>query len=291
MAFDFASKAIVVTGGASGLGRAFCAELIARGASVGVADIELDRAERVAQELGGRAHPFMVDVASTASVEALAASAWATFGRVDGIFNNAGVGGGRDLVRTSEADYDWVMGVNLKGVWNGCRIFGQRFVEQKTDALIVNTGSEHSLGVPHLNLGVYTAAKHAVHGMTDVLRHELPGHIQVSLFCPGMVATDIWNSARNRPEAFGAARHAPEVSKQINDRGMDPVDVARSALDAIAGGAFYVVTHSHNLEMARARQAELEASFAAQTAGTDSAAYEVNAVIADVLGSRNLKKS
>ncbi|MEE9381629.1 MAG: SDR family NAD(P)-dependent oxidoreductase, partial [Hyphomonadaceae bacterium] len=208
MAFDFSGKAIVVTGGAAGLGKAFCEDLVTRGARIGVADIEGEKAKAVAAEIGPSAWGFQVDVSDRGSVEALADEAWTAFGRVDGIFNNAGIGAGRDILRTAEEDLDWVLGVNLKGVWYGCQVFGQRFRDQGGPALIVNTGSEHSLGVPHLRGGAYTASKHAVHGLSDILRREVPEDIQVSLFCPGIVATEIWNSGRNRPANIGGPSEA-----------------------------------------------------------------------------------
>ena len=287
MGFDFTRKAIVVTGGASGLGRAFCAELARRGARVGVADIERDKAEAVAAEIGGGALAFAVDTSSEASVEALAGAAWEAFGRVDGVFNNAGVNAGKPLLKASTDDFDWIMGVNLKGVFLGSREFGQRFVAQGGPALIVNTGSEHSLGVPHLGAGLYTASKHAVHGLTDVLRRELPEEIQVSLFCPGIVETEFWNAQRNRPDALGGPKTAHEIGREIMSHGMEPADVAGRALDAIESGAFYIVTHPHNLEMIRAREAELEAAFETQTADVDGAAYDVNDILARVLPDRD----
>ncbi|MEM6625713.1 MAG: SDR family NAD(P)-dependent oxidoreductase [Pseudomonadota bacterium] len=284
--FQFDGKTAVVTGGASGLGLAIAEELTRRGARVGLADIEMDRACTAAFALSlGRAEvkPFAVDVADADSVEALADAAWREFGRVDAVFNNAGVGGGRDLIGTRETDFDWIWSVNVKGVWNGCRSFGARFQDQDGHALIVNTGSEHSLGVPHLNQGIYTASKHAVHGMTDVLRRETPDRIQVSLFCPGIVATEIWNSSRNRPDAFGGAKQANALGRTIMDYGMQADDVARRALDGVEAGEFYIVTHPHNKKMIKARHEEMVQAFDAQTGRIDGDRFDMDTILANIM--------
>ncbi|MEO0721151.1 MAG: SDR family NAD(P)-dependent oxidoreductase [Pseudomonadota bacterium] len=289
--FDYVGKVIVVTGGASGLGTAFCKLLAKRGARVGVADVQAEKAMAVADDIGGEAMGFAVDTASLESVEALADAAWSAFGRVDGIFNNAGVGGGgRQLVKIAPEDFDWIWSVNVKGVWHGCRVFGARFLDQEGPALIVNTGSEHALGVPHLNNGAYTGAKHAVLGMTDVLRREMPERVQVSVFCPGLTATDIWNAQAIRPSEFGGPVEGHPLSRAVMDRGMDPLDVAGRALEAIASGAFYVITHPHNRAMVEDRFTEQRAALESQNKGIDGEGYDVNDVLADVLGARAPKR-
>lgn len=279
--FDFAGQAIVITGGALGIGAAFCKQLAKRGARVGVADIRFEEAKSLADEIGDDATAFFVDTSSRDSFEELAEKSWEAFGQVNGIFNNAGVGGGGSIMPKIEQDYyDWIMAVNLKGVWNGCQVFGNRFLEQDGKALIVNTGSEHSFGVPHLGSAAYTAAKHAVMGMSDVLRREMPDRIQISLFCPGLTATDIWKSVEVKHPEFGGSGTVNHAQKFVMDQGMDPMDVADRALDAIASGAFYAVTHPHNLKMINERHAEQINAFETQCGDIkDGDKYEVNAVI------------
>lgn len=281
--FDFSGRAIVVTGGGSGLGAAFCKQLVKRGAKVGVADIRIEQAKAVATEIGDGAIPFFVDTASRDSIEELANQCWEEFGEVRGIFNNAGVGGGGAYMTKAERDYfNWVMAVNFNGVWDGCQIFGNRFLEQEGEALIVNTGSEHSLGVPHLRNAAYTAAKHAVLGMTDVLRREMPDRIQVSIFCPGLTSTAIWRSSEVRHQEFGGPTSVNTARSPIMEQGMDPLDVADRALNAIETGAFYAVTHPHNVKMINERHDEQIEAYESQCSDIkDGDRYDVNKVVAE----------
>lgn len=283
--FDYNGRVIVVTGGGSGIGAAFCKRLVKRGAKVGVADIRLSEAEAIAEEIGENAIPFYVDTASRESIEELANQSWAKFGEVHGIFNNAGVGGGGNIMPELGQDiFNWIMAVNFKGVWDGCQVFGKRFLAQEGQSLIVNTGSEHSLGVPHLRSAAYTAAKHAVLGMTDVLRREVPEKIQVSIFCPGLTSTSIWKSGEVKQSEFGGPVSVNAAQSVIMEKGMDPIDVADRALDAIGSGAFYAVTHPHNVKMINERNAEQNAAFQSQCSDIkDGDKYDVNLLIAELM--------
>ncbi len=282
--FEFNDRAIVVTGGGSGIGAGFCKQLAKRGAKVGVADIRFEQAKAVANGIGENAIPFHVDTASRESIEQLATQSWEAFGEVRGIFNNAGVGGGGNYMTKVEKNYyDWVMAVNFKGVWDGCQVFGNRFLEQDGEAIIVNTGSEHSLGVPHLRNAAYTAAKHAVLGMTDVLRREMPERIRVSIFCPGLTSTGIWKSGEVKQEEFGGPVSVNATRSPIMEQGMDPMEVADRALNAIASGAFYAVTHPHNVEMINERHTEQLKAYDSQCSDIkDGDKYDVNKVIAEL---------
>ncbi|MFM2073307.1 MAG: hypothetical protein RLZZ623_3571 [Actinomycetota bacterium] len=252
----------VVTGAGSGIGRGIAAALCGAGARVVIADIELDKAIAAASELpDGRAIGVRCDVTDRADVERLADASWAQFGGVDVLVNNAGVFPPlAKVLDVLETDARWVLEVNLLGVWNGCVAFGRRFVEQGTPAHIVNVGSENSLGVPHTMAGFYTASKHAVLGLSDVLRRELPHHIGVSVLCPGMVATALSDASRNRPERFGG----PVTSNRSAAVGMDPDEVGRRTVEGIQRGDFYIVTHPPVVELVDERAAELHAAFAAQ---------------------------
>ena len=95
------------------------------------------------------------------------------------------------VLDTDEREARWVLEVNLMGVWYGCATFGKRFVDQGTPAHILNTGSENSVGIPHTHAAFYTASKHGVLALSDVLRRELPDFVGVSVLCPAMVETDL----------------------------------------------------------------------------------------------------
>ena len=179
----------VVTGGGSGIGRGIALALARAGSTVVVADIDAERAERVAAEVqsrGGEATGVACDVTDRDAVEDLAGSAWARHGHVDLVANNAGVFPKfASVLDTDEREARWVLEVNLMGVWYGCAAFGKRFVDQGTPAHILNTGSENSVGIPHTHAAFYTASKHGVLALSDVLRRELPDFVGVSVLCPG----------------------------------------------------------------------------------------------------------
>jgi NAD(P)-dependent dehydrogenase (short-subunit alcohol dehydrogenase family) len=144
-------KTAVVTGGANGIGRGIAAALADAGSNVVVADIEAANAQGVAQELrerGVRALGARVDVTDASSLEALADLAFRELGAVHLLFNNAGVGAMATVDAVSQGDWAWVIAVNLSAVYNGVRAFVPRMRAQKEPCHIVNTASEHGLGVP-----------------------------------------------------------------------------------------------------------------------------------------------
>ena len=242
----------VVTGGGSGIGRGIARALAQEGAAVVVADIDLEAAEAVASELvEGRtsAVATQCDVTDRAAVEALADLAWGTYGRVDLVFNNAGiVGEPSPCIEIEEADARTVLDVNLIGVWHGCAVFGQRFLEQSSPAHIVNTASENSLAAPVLGRAFYTASKHAVLGLSDVLRQEVPDHIIVSVLCPGIVASKMtgMDGEENPPVGLGAD------------------EVGRRAVAGALAGEFYIVTHPPVAQYVDERATEIAAAFEQQ---------------------------
>ena len=268
---DLRNKVAVITGGASGIGRGIARALAAEGAHVVVADIEEEPAVRVAEELRGcgvRALGVHCDVSERSSVEALAERAWSELGRVDVLCNNAGVGFLGPVAETSIRDLQWVFSVNFLGVFHGCSVFVPRLRRQGGPAHIVNTGSEHSIAVPFPGMGVYTASKHAVLGLSDVLRRELEVEgIGVSILCPAAVRTEIWNAARSRPERFGGPQQSPEEYRSFLAAGMDPDEVGRRAVAGIQRGDFYIVTHPEVRGLVDARYQELLSAFDARAPG------------------------
>ena len=240
----------VVTGGSSGIGLGIGKALAEKGCHVVVADVDGVGAEAAAAELrqqGVKSIAVKVDVSDRESVEHLANSAWEEFGQVDLLFNNAGVAIVEKMFETPEQDLQWLYGVNVFGVWNGCSVFGRRFFEQGTPAWICNTGSEHSLGVANPGTPIYTAGKHAVLGMTDSMRNTLgDSNIGFSVLCPGIVNTTIWNSQSHRGSRYGeVAKDDVEqaIAKEVLSHGMDPLDVGRRVIAGIDNEEFYILTH------------------------------------------------
>ncbi len=281
---QIAGNSAVVTGGGNGIGRAIALALARRGADVAVADIELDAAEQVAAEVaaeGVRSLAIAADVTRPEDVTALAETAWRAFGGVQLLFNNAGViQPTKPLADTSREDFDWCFAVNVGGVMNCIREFAPRFVASGARCWIVNTGSEHSLGVPHLYAGLYTATKHAVLGLSDVLRRELPDRVGVSVLCPGIVESTLWRASERRQDRFGGAVPADPAAAATMQMGLPAEQVAQAVIAGVEAGNFYILTHPHVVEYARSRWQELEEAFAAQApryAGDD--AYDVKEII------------
>jgi NAD(P)-dependent dehydrogenase (short-subunit alcohol dehydrogenase family) len=257
-------KVAVVTGAGSGIGRGIARALVAAGTHVVVTDIDEDSAKAVASELRGQGpdvEGVALDVTDRSAVEGVADWTWERFGHAEVLVNNAGVFSPMSrCLNITEADARWVLEVNVFGVWYGCSVFGRRFVEQGTEAHILTTGSENSLGMAHTGAAFYTASKQAVLGMCDVLRYELPEFIGVSVLCPGMVQTNLSNSGTHRPARFGG----PTAAAPPLAMGMDPDDVGRRAVEGIRRGDFYIVTHPPVRQLVEERAAEALAAFDAQ---------------------------
>ncbi len=280
-------KVVVVTGAASGIGLALAWALSERGCRLTLADIDLDRAQAAAEEIGGDAFPVACDVSDRDAVEALADAAQARHGDVDIVFNNAGVmpAGGSGGIDADPSDLDWVLAVNVVGTWNGCSVFGKRLAARPQPGWIVNTASEHALGMQHPGQAFYTASKHAILGLSDVLRAELPDQVGISVLCPGMVRSELWNSVRHRAQPLDSDTKALlPFTKAVMDHGMPAVDVARKAIAGIERGDFLIVTHAASRPAADRRSSEVGAAFDAQAPYDEGwQRYDLTTVIQAVL--------
>jgi len=189
-----AERIAIVTGGASGIGRALCEELARAQAVVIVADLNGDEASRVAQALtdaGGRASAAPVDVASAESVEALVRATLAEHGRIDLMFNNAGIGWSGGFQDMSVADLDRVVGINLNGVLYGASAVYPIMVKQGAGH-IINTSSFFSGLISVPGLTVYSATKHAIVGFSISLREEARMFgVNVGVVCPSFIRSNI----------------------------------------------------------------------------------------------------
>lgn len=257
--------AAVITGAGSGLGEGLAQVCHEAGMRVAVADIELAEAERVASEIreaGGEAIAVLTDVSDRASVEALAARAYAEFGEVRLLCNNAGVQVFEPIVGTSADDWSWVLGVNVHGVIHGIDAFVPRMRQQDGAAYVVNTGSISGCG-PYprpttMAAGAYITSKYAVVGLTEALRDELePDGIGVTALCPAGIRSRIFDAARNRPEALGGA--APASVDQWE--GMEPTEIGRMVLDAVREDQLYVFTDTWPRRFIERRHKAMMAAF------------------------------
>ena len=280
---DLREARAVVTGGASGIGRALAEELLARGAAVMIADIDRDRVRAVAVELGSNVAAAQCDVADHAAVEALAEAAEHRLGPVDMVFANAGVTLSGPLAEATPEEFDWVFGVNVRGVWSTVSVFARRMITAGRPGRLCITASEHALGLQHAGSGFYTASKHAVLGLAEVFRAELPSTLKVSAFCPGLVATQI-HLSRSHSRLPQADPGQLVIGEAIMRRGMPARAVASAAVDGVLRGDFLIVTHAISALAAEARGREVAAAFAAQAPwSADAERYDVNRVVAEVL--------
>jgi NAD(P)-dependent dehydrogenase (short-subunit alcohol dehydrogenase family) len=263
---DLTGKAGVVTGAGSGIGRALSLALADAGMDVVAADIDVAAAEETAQAVearGTRSLAVACDVTDPEDVRALADAAWEAMDGVDLIWNNAGVVTTAALLDTPLEDLRWVLEVNAVGPFIGMVEFGRRFVEQGTPCRVVTTGSEHSLGVPNLLSAPYTASKHAVLAFSDVLRRESPDFVGVSVLCPGLVSTRLWEADRNRPVEFGDAddEFTHDMGKRLFEQGMPADELAARAVAGVQRDDFLIVTHAHSRKFAAERCEEVLAAF------------------------------
>jgi NAD(P)-dependent dehydrogenase (short-subunit alcohol dehydrogenase family) len=261
---EFPGKVAVVTGAASGIGRAIAAQAAREGMRLVLADIEAGPLERTVAELraaGAAVLAVPTDVSRAEQVAALAARALAAYGAVHLLFNNAGVATGGPIWEQPLAEWEWVMGVNLWGVVHGIRAFVPLMLAQDDAGYIVNTASIAGL-VTAPALGIYTVTKHAVVALSEVLAAELAqrdAHITVSVLCPSWVRTRIMEAGRNRPAAIqppvspGDDPAGSAAIHQLIDSGMPPEQVAEEVFAAIRGERFYILTHPETKAWIRRR--------------------------------------
>ena len=244
-------KVAVVTGGASGIGRALSLAFAREGARVVVADLdEAGMADTVAEvtRAGSAAIAVRTDVSRLEQVQALADRAFAEMGAVHVLCNNAGVALWGGLESATHQDWEWAIGVNLWGVIHGVEAFVPRMVAQKQPGHVVNTASMAGL-IASQGLGVYNTTKYAVVGLSETLQKDLRGHdIGVSVLCPMGVNTRIRQSERNRPATLRNATAAREgTAVELIGRYLPPEHVAERVLRAIYANRLYVITHEEGL--------------------------------------------
>jgi NAD(P)-dependent dehydrogenase (short-subunit alcohol dehydrogenase family) len=249
---ELAGRVAVVTGGASGIGRAMAKRFVDAGMHVVIADVEEAALQATAEELG--VVGIRTDVADAASVQALADATVERFGTAHVLCNNAGVGGGGVIANATLNDWKWVLDVNLWGVIHGLHSFlplllanGDEHGGGHVGGHVVNTASMAGL-TAWPGIGPYNASKYAVVGISETLAMELRDTpVGVSVLCPGVVNTNIFQSQRNRPAELknptrnpGARAANAQVTNMV---GIDAAVVADHVHDAIVDDRFWVITH------------------------------------------------
>lgn len=263
---DLGGKVAVVTGSASGIGRALAERFASEAMKVVLADVEVDPLEEVAEKLRGAGTEVLAvptDVSMPESVEELAGRTFEHFGAAHVVCNNAGVGTGGLSWELPLSTWEWVLGVNLWGVIHGIRAFVPRLVAQG-EGHVVNTASVAGL-LSAPGMAAYCASKHAVVGISESLLHELSltgANVGVSVLCPGFISTRIVDAERNWPERLGPRPEMPsppggeqlrEMMRQQIAQGMPPAEVAEAVLAGVRAGRFWILTHPEFGDRATAR--------------------------------------
>jgi len=232
--FDGATA--IVTGAASGIGRSLATELAQRGCEVVLADLQLAQAEEAASGIkaaGGKATAVQIDVRDFPAMERLVGDTFRRSGRLDYIFNNAGIGIGGGVNRYAIEDWNYIVDVNLRGVINGVHaayplMIGQGFGH------IINTASMAGL-LPSPGHVAYATTKHAIVGLSISLRAEAALlRVRVSVLCPGVIRTPIWEGGGKYGKTYSVI--SPELVKQLLEkaRPMPPDIFAKKALNLVA---------------------------------------------------------
>jgi NAD(P)-dependent dehydrogenase (short-subunit alcohol dehydrogenase family) len=267
----FEGKVAVITGAASGLGRAFAEQGAALGMRLVLADIDSDALADTAATLraaGAEVVAVPTDVSDAGAVEALARKTLDSYGKAHLLFNNAGVGASGLAWEMSANDWAWVFGVNVMGVAHGVRVFAPIMIGQNEPAHIVNTASVAGFLAPPL-MSVYNASKHAVVGLTETLYHDLRkvgAPVGCSLLSPAFAPTGIADAERARParwrnDAAPTASQilaARELRKAVRAGRLTAADIADATFDAIRDERFYVFTHPAIVPSIRLRHEDIE---------------------------------
>ena len=263
---EFRDKVAVITGAASGIGRAIAERCVSEGMKVVLADVEeasLAKAVAELEALGGTVRGVRTDVSRRSDVEHLARQALDAYGQVHLLFNNAGVAAGGAPWEATWNDWEWIIGVNLWGLIHGVKVFTPLMMAQNAECHIVNTSSAAGLVVGN-GSAPYAVTKHAVVALSESLYLSLQQRnsmVKVSVLCPGLVHTNIDSGERNRPAEL---RNEPvEITPQMQaglaafkaalEASMSPLQVADVVFAAIRNEQFYVLPHPEWMEAVQLR--------------------------------------
>jgi len=259
---EFSEKVAVVTGGASGVGRAIAARLAREGATVVIADIDAESIETTRADFerqGYRVDGMEVDVTRAESVDALAKRVFESYGNVHLLFNNAGVGikeAKRRIWTIPDEDWQWTYAVNVLGVTNGIRAFVPTMLERGEEGHVINTSSGNGGIVSLPTTPVYASSKAAVTSLTEVLHFQFlidDAKLQAHVLFPGpyLVNTNILSSDRVRPDAYRIEGQAPATyvnmkalaeSAGVEFKLTEPEEVADMAVEGIRDGRFWILS-------------------------------------------------
>ncbi|MDK1024113.1 MAG: SDR family NAD(P)-dependent oxidoreductase [Gammaproteobacteria bacterium] len=265
---EFKHKVAVVTGAASGIGKALVEKCLNEGMQVVLADVEETALASTVDEFQSKGHnnllPVITDVSKLGEIEALLDATINAFGGVHLLFNNAGVTGSGSVLEASINDWNWVMGVNLWSVIYGVRTFVPKMIAQDCECHVVNTASVFGL-IPGVQTAGYGVTKHGVVVLTESLYSELlrkNAKVKVSVLCPGFIRTNLIDAERNRAaelrdetekELTAEEAEGREMFRQLLENGMDPSELAEITFQGIRDEKLYIQTHTEFNAMITAR--------------------------------------
>ncbi len=282
---DVAGRVAFITGGGSGLGFGMAQAFVAAGMQVVIADLRQDHLDEALEHFsraGKRqsVHPLRVDVSDRQSMAQAADEAERVFGKVHVVCNNAGINLFNDIAAATYEDWDWILGVNLGGVVNGVHTFIPRLRRHGEGGHIVNTASMAAF-IAGPNAGIYTCSKFAVRGLSEALRYSLAPHdINVSVVCPGLVDSHIYESDRLRPAHLAASSGVADgefmtrLAELHRRAGMPPLEAGEKVLRGILRNDFYIFTHPEFKEELREIFDEALAALPNETPPAERLAFE-----------------
>ena len=244
-------KVAFITGAANGAGLGMARVFAGNGMKVVLADIRQDSLDRAMAAFGKNpdVHAIRLDVTDREAFARAADEAEKVFGRVHVVCNNAGINLFVPIEECTYNDWAWVMGVNFGGVVNGLQPFVPRIRRHGEGGHIVNTASMAAF-LPAGVAGIYTAAKYAVRGLSEALRLTLyQYHIGVSVFCPGLIRSTIYESEKVRPRELASPENTArnqttmDALAEIHKLGMEPEEGGEKVLAGIRRNAMYIFSH------------------------------------------------
>ena len=265
---DFGDKVGFITGGASGIGYAVAEAMAARGMALTLVDIEPDALALAAEKLsqyGALIETAVLDVADLEAYRQVASQALDHFGRINFLFNNAGVGSGSMAGTGNIEDWRWTVEVNLMGVVYGVECFLPAMRASGEPCHIVNTASMAGF-LANTGMGSYTATKFAVVGYSETLEMELADSpIGVSVLCPAWVKTRINDSRRNHPDGKGLSAAESSLGQQIAElierEGLHPEEIADLVVRGIENDEFYLFSHADFWPLMQRRLDRIKAAY------------------------------
>ena len=253
---DVENKVAFITGGASGIGLGMAHVFVRAGMKVALADIRQEFLDAAVDSFNGTdnmIHPIQLDITDREAMERAAEETVNRFGKVHILCNNAGINIFKTVEDTTFSDWDWIININLTGVFNGIKTFVPHIKSHGEGGHIVNTASMAAFTAGP-NAGAYTATKYGVRGLSESLRLSLAKHnIGVSVLCPGLVKSQIYKSEQLRPRHLHGADYSVDEEfmqrlEQVHEIGMDPIEVGEKVLQGIRSNDLFILSHPDHRE-------------------------------------------